>query len=399
MINIGRITLSLFAALAAIMMAQQATANVRCVQEFLSETSFDPGPIDGLWGRQTEQAASALLDQTDLSVSGGVTRNNADAVCALFNGPDRDKLLRLGRYRIYAITIDPEDLSALTGKRVIDFSDVDVASTVSFDQCRFTIGRKVRSDQREETLASGLLSIDRGNIIFAQHIWNTGGLADETYLHNEARLVIDKDGIVHGRMPFFHMFEVAGQTVAPPLDVELPGTHDAPGAFPLGVTRFPVTSFADGFLDIYVCSGGSTELERPSFPNVEIADDANFGSCFFQFERKWRDNGRVEVMATGQISIEDGYVTFADHSWRTGGMADETFLSGVVLAIDKSGRVHGRMPFFHLFQEPEKDLHPPIIVELSEGFSPGSGFPLGETVFDLDHNMIGRMLVRYCRSE
>ena len=39
-----------------------ATADVLCVQEFLSKTIFNPGVVDGQWGKKTETAVKDYLN-------------------------------------------------------------------------------------------------------------------------------------------------------------------------------------------------------------------------------------------------------------------------------------------------------------------------------------------------
>ena len=73
-----------------------AQANVRCVQDFLLETAFDPGPADGAWGKRTALALEAYFAQIGETVDGGLGKNNTDAICALFSGPRHEELLELG---------------------------------------------------------------------------------------------------------------------------------------------------------------------------------------------------------------------------------------------------------------------------------------------------------------
>lgn len=76
-----------------------AHASVLCVQQFLAETAFDPGPPDGAWGGKTATALEGFFAQIEETVDGGLGKNNVDVLCALFSGPRHDELLERGAYR------------------------------------------------------------------------------------------------------------------------------------------------------------------------------------------------------------------------------------------------------------------------------------------------------------
>ncbi len=231
-----------------------AFADIRCVQDFLSETAFDPGPVDGIWGRRTEGAAKAFLAQAEVTVPGGVTKANAAAICELLSGSARESLQGLGRYRRYGITISVDELVAFTGKKIVDFSGIDVATGVYFDSCYFRIERKIRESGQVQGLASGRLSIEGGNINFGPHHWRTGGLADQSYLENEAVLVLDREGRLHGEMPFFLLFVDRGEVAYPPDYVQLPKDFVPSQDFPHGTTSFFADAWADGQITLSGCT-------------------------------------------------------------------------------------------------------------------------------------------------
>ena len=83
---------ALVVAAAVVFSASDARADVACVQGFLAETAFDPGPVDGLWGRKTATALENAFGQLDRGIEGGLGRDNTDAVCALFSGPERTQI-------------------------------------------------------------------------------------------------------------------------------------------------------------------------------------------------------------------------------------------------------------------------------------------------------------------
>ena len=56
--------ISVLSALITLSAATAGNASVKCIQNFLSKTVFDPGPVDGAWGGRT---ATALSDFAELS--------------------------------------------------------------------------------------------------------------------------------------------------------------------------------------------------------------------------------------------------------------------------------------------------------------------------------------------
>lgn len=235
--------------------AQPTFADVRCVQEFLSETSFDPGPIDGLWGRKTRVATEEFLTQVDREIPGGVSKNTMGEVCALLTGEEGPTLLAAAKLRRYDISIDAKELTALTGRKFYDFSKVEIATNAYFN-CGFTMGRRDLEDGRIKETVSGRLDIVGGKINFLDHRWGVGGLADSTYLENEAIFVIDKEGQVHGEMIFFHLITDRGDTAKRPRSVTLPESFEAGRWFPGGTTEFDITRSYSGFFRIQWCVEG-----------------------------------------------------------------------------------------------------------------------------------------------
>ncbi len=199
-----------------VMFSGPALSDVACIQRFLSTTAFDPGPIDGAWGRKTETALQGLIEQLDLELDYEVSPGNSDQFCSYFEGPDGEQIAAQAMMRDYGIAINLDQLSAFTRTTVVDFSQVSVADDLNMS-CRFTIERQVREDMsRIELMASGQLEIVAGIIEFATHSWRTRGLASEEYLQEEAVLAIDEEGAINGTMPYFHLFIDAGEVALPP---------------------------------------------------------------------------------------------------------------------------------------------------------------------------------------
>lgn len=61
--------------------ATKAFANVRCIQSFLSETVFDPGPVDGAWGKKTATALQDYASYHQLKLKTKIDRKNAESLC------------------------------------------------------------------------------------------------------------------------------------------------------------------------------------------------------------------------------------------------------------------------------------------------------------------------------
>ncbi len=70
--------------LALILLATPATADIRCIQENLAMFGYDPGPIDGIYGRQTQQMFTNFNSDYNAGMT-PLTRTNSNQVCDEFN--------------------------------------------------------------------------------------------------------------------------------------------------------------------------------------------------------------------------------------------------------------------------------------------------------------------------
>ena len=237
-----------------IMFSGPALADVACIQRFLSTTAFNPGPIDGAWGRKTETALQGLIEQLDLEFDYEVSPRNSDQFCSYFEGADGEQVAAQAMVRDYGVAINIDQLSAFTGTTVVDFSQIVIAEELNL-VCRFAIERQFRQDlTRIELMAAGRLEIISGLINFNAHAWRTGGLASDEYLHEEAVLAVDQEGAVNGSMPYFHLFINDGEVALPPEYVQLPREYVPNGAYPEGLTTFDVDEWQLGRLKIFNCS-------------------------------------------------------------------------------------------------------------------------------------------------
>jgi hypothetical protein len=360
---------------------------VQCVQEFLLQTAFDPGPADGAWGKRTAAALDAYFSQIGETVDGGLGKDNADAVCALFSGPRRDELLELGAFQIYPVSLDPNAIGDVPGLTEFDFSAFDIATEANFDACTFFMNRRRKADGVVESqqLVAGTVAINSGTLVFGEHKWFTGGLADDTYLSNEANLKLTRSGQVVGKMPYFHMFIDANTQATPANYVTLSTSFVATGNFPSGASDFPGPGMEDGIFNLD-CGGTSPPNKTDfDFSKFEIATDANFDRCLFTINQRTKSTGEVDQnpMVDGDLSIHEGKVVIGTHQWHTNGMADETYLAKEAnLRVTTSGQVVGMTPYFHMNFEPGEAGQPPVYVELSKGFTARGKFPSGVSEFD-----------------
>ena len=225
-------------------------ADTRCVQEFLSNTAFDPGPVDGLWGRKTAAAASAFLGQVEAEGQFEVSRDSVGALCAFMTGERRDELLIAARYRVYSIELSPESLPDSFGKTRFDFSAVSVNRDLN-STCLFTFFRKPKEHTRSDMMASGWVNIQDGKLYFdEEHEWRTGGLAESSYLIEEANLAVQDDGMVVGKTPYFHLFINQGEVALQPEYVELAFKYEPSNRYPNGRSWFYVDDWQDAFIEL-----------------------------------------------------------------------------------------------------------------------------------------------------
>ena len=243
------------AALAAIvwgmaLTAMPASADTRCIQKFLDNTAFNPGPVDGLWGRKTAAAASAFLRQVGAEDQFEVSKSAAAELCALMTGERREELLSAARYRVYSIDIKLEDLPESVGRTRFDFSAVKVDQDLN-STCIFNFSRKPKEDPRIEEMASGWVSIENGRLFFDDgHAWHTGGLAEPSYLIEEANLVVRDDGMIVGKTPYFHLFINTGEIALQPEYVELAFKFEPTDPYPSGRSWFHVDDWQDAFIEL-----------------------------------------------------------------------------------------------------------------------------------------------------
>tara|TARA_B100001173_G_scaffold281627_1_gene265948 strand:- start:68 stop:391 length:324 start_codon:yes stop_codon:yes gene_type:complete len=95
-----------FILLFVIVSSVHADSDVKCIQEFLKKTAFDPGLVDGKWGKGTGVAINSLFDQVGLNKKGQeVTVEQANEICAVLKSDKYKEILELGQFKIFSIDI------------------------------------------------------------------------------------------------------------------------------------------------------------------------------------------------------------------------------------------------------------------------------------------------------
>lgn len=235
----------------------QAMASVKCVQEFLSQTPFDPGPVDGAWGKKTATALEGFFTQVSGSVDGGLGKGNVEEICAVLNGDQHDEWLISAALRLYPVKIDPNQVSIAVSRTDFNFSKSDIADAQNW-QCNFVISRDLEGEDDVERLAKGKLEIVDGQLEFRKHQWYTGGMSDDTFLTDDANLMLTKSGKIVGKIPYFHLYVDRGDVALQPLYPTLSTDFEEIRKFPEGESAFHVEAGMLGIFKLWGCKEPSS---------------------------------------------------------------------------------------------------------------------------------------------
>ena len=98
--------------------------------------------------------------------------------------------------------------------------------------------------------------------------------------------------------------------------------------------------------------------------------------------------------------FENGIFEFRRNSWRTGGMAEPSYLKDEGnLRVLLDGSPIGKMPYFHLFINQGEVALPPEYVELTKEREQGDkGSPEGVFSYYVDDWQEGLLSIRNCKS-
>ena len=95
-----------FTLLFVIVSSLHADSDVICIQEFLKKTAFNPGLVDGKWGRDTGAAINSLFEQAGLNKQGQkVTVDQANEICTVLKSDKYKEILEIGQFKIFSIDI------------------------------------------------------------------------------------------------------------------------------------------------------------------------------------------------------------------------------------------------------------------------------------------------------
>jgi len=115
----------------------QAEINTLCIQKFLSKTVFNPGVVNGLWGRGTKNAINELFNQTDKFNLKKIEKADAVEICKILESDRNRHLIEIGQFKRYPIDIT-EIISEEFPQTKFDFSDIKINNNANF-VCSFAI--------------------------------------------------------------------------------------------------------------------------------------------------------------------------------------------------------------------------------------------------------------------
>ncbi|MDC3287284.1 hypothetical protein OAV67_06485 [Alphaproteobacteria bacterium] len=134
------------------------------------------------------------------------------------------------------------------------------------------------------------------------------------------------------------------------------------------------------------------------FSSKDVWKDLKKDKCFFSLSRRVIENKRIELLASGAFSIENGKIIFGSNSWKTGGMSSPEYLKNESnLRVLRNGIPIGKIPFFLLFTNKGEVARPPKYVELSKQRESGDNERVeGRYSFYVDDWAEGLLDVRNC---
>ena len=154
--------------------------------------------------------------------------------------------------------------------------------------------------------------------------------------------------------------------------------------------------------DVIIEAGTLQSLKRLpweyDFSNKDVWTDLKKEKCFFSLSRREIEDKRIELLASGAFSIENGKIIFGSNSWKTRGMSSPEYLKNESnLRVLRNGIPIGKIPFFHLFTMKGEVARPPKYVELSKQRELGDNEKVeGRYSFYVDDWAEGLLDVRDC---
>ena len=314
-----------------------AYADVLCVQEFLSKTVFNPGVVDGQWGRKTGAAVNDYFNYVGEKVDFSISQKNSKSICNLLklNSDTKPQL----KYRKFHISINEDELSKFSGRKTFNFDSYKLSTAYQDEVCLFKIYRfqLKRKNRQPDVMATGNLSIKKGRILFQENHWFTGGLADSSYLKDEAFLAILENKALVGVMPHFRKHVKVGELAVRPNMIEFNNIKPAKKTSFLRYD-YDVDDWSSGALEIKNCR----ERARLLAENFDLDKSYNKTGCRFTIEKEVM--GYIE--AKGNLEIKNGKLIFIDTEWPRAEQKNDHFLEkDSSLGIERDGSLVGSMTF------------------------------------------------------
>lgn len=324
-------------------------ADVFCVQEFLSKTVFNPGVVDGQWGKKTETATKDYLNYIGQKVDFSISKKNSKSICNQLKSINSSKPKL--KYRKFHISIDKDELAKFSGRKTFNFDNYKLSTDFPDEVCTFKIYRKSlkRKNKKPAVMASGSLTIKEGRIFFQKNQWFTGGLADSSFLKEEAFLAVLENKALVGIMPHFRKNVKPGELAVRPNMIEFNKIKPAKKTSFLRYD-YDVDDWSSGALEITGCSANSVE-EGLIAQNFYLDRTYNKKGCRFTIEREVM--GYIE--AKGNLEIQNGKLFFFNTEWPRAEQKNDHFLEKETsLGIGEDGSLVGSMLYLASSGVPER---------------------------------------------
>ena len=287
---------------------------------------------------------------------------------------DAGKLAKSEEIMSFDVSISGSSLENL--KRLpfeFDFTRYEIWTDLPEHRCAFKLERRRIENQRIELMASGRLRIEKGTVSFRRNKWNTGGMADKSFLQDEGNLKILMDGAPVGKIPYFHLFTNQGEVARPPEYVELTKERiQGDDGSPEGTFSFYVDDWQEGLFTIKNCQS----VLSSRFDGL---------TCGYQILKRGFDkdeNRKYEYLINfGKFSVKNAQPRFGKNIWKSGAatLNQEYMNAWADLAVHEDGSITG---FFPVFTSQKKKKTTMVeIKRAEEGSSLGSNSnPIGEFI-------------------
>ena len=287
---------------------------------------------------------------------------------------DAGKLAKSEEIMSFDVSISGSSLENL--KRLpfeFDFTRYEIWTDLPEHRCAFKLERRGIENQRIELMASGRLRIENGTVSFRRNKWNTGGMANKSFLQDEGNLKILMNGAPVGKIPYFHLFTNQGEVARPPEYVELTKERiQGNDGSPEGTFSFYVDDWQEGLFTIKNCQS----VLSSRFDGL---------TCGYQILKRGFDkdeNRKYEYLINfGKFSVKNAQPRFGKNIWKSGAatLNQEYMNAWADLAVHEDGSIKG---FFPVFTSQKKKKTTMVeIKRANEGSSLGSNSsPMGEFI-------------------